>query len=106
MLIIAKQLDRRHRRIRAPVHDHLIQDIMRPIRMMCMVVLALLANQLLDEVARFRGVGFVGVGAHDCGFEAQAQRHCYAFLESARDGCRVEFVVEFRQEAEGAEGEG
>ena len=103
VLVVAEELDARHGWVRASVYYYFVQDVVRAVWFVGVVVLAFFPDELFDEVA----VGFVpGLGPHDCCFEAETQRHGDAFAEGALDDLGVEVVVEFCEEAEGAEGEG
>jgi len=69
-----------------------------------MVVVGFLADKLFHEV-RFGFAVFV-LGPHYGGFEAEAEADSYAFHEGFGEGVFEAFVVEFCEEAEGAEGKG
>ena len=71
---------------------------------MGVIVFAFFADEFFDEVVVGRLVS--RLGAHDCGFKAEAEADCYAFVEGSGQGEGVFVVVEFGQEAEGSEGEG
>jgi hypothetical protein len=102
MFIIPKKLDTAHCSIRPPVDHNFIQDIVRSLRFVRVVVLALLADQFFNEVAT-RVLS--ALGPHYSGFETKAERHCNSFVEGSGDGLWVLLVVEFCEEAEGAKRE-
>lgn len=108
-LFIPEDFDTTHGGIRAPIKHNIIENIMCQLGRMRVKILGFFTDEFFDEVAGFVvgvRVGGTAVGAHDCAFEAEAEGDGYAGGEGAGEGCGVGVVVEFCEEAEGAEGEG
>jgi len=81
MLVVSKQLDRRHSRVWAPVYDHLVQDVVSAIRIMCMVVVDFLPDEFFDQITT---LAVPLLGPHDGSFEAEPQADCNTVREGGR----------------------
>jgi hypothetical protein len=81
MLVVSKQLDRRHSRVWAPVYDHLVQNVMCTIGVVGMVVVDFLPDQFFDQIA---ALAVPLLGSHDGSFEAETQ----ADGDTVREGGR------------------
>lgn len=67
MLVITEQFNRRHCGVRPSIDYHFVQNVVCSIRVMCMVVVAFLANELLDQIATF---AVALLRSHHCSFKA------------------------------------
>jgi hypothetical protein len=102
MLIVAKELDARHGRIWPSIHDNLIKNIVRPIRLVSVVVLGLFAYQLFYQVT----IGTVSVlRAHHSCFKAEAEVDSNPLVKCARQRLGILLKVKPSQEAERAKRE-
>jgi len=80
MLVVSEQLDRRHGRVWAPVYDHLVQDIVCTIGVVCMVVVDFLPDKFFDQIAT---LAVPLLGSHNGSFEAETEANCDAICEGS-----------------------
>lgn len=96
----------KHTWVRSAIDDDLIQDVVRAIWLMSMMVIHLLTNELFDKVFVGTIVTITLLRAHHCRFEPQPETDSDAVGERLVDRLLVLAEIEFCEKAERAEGEG
>jgi len=90
--------------IRSAIHYDIIQDVVRAVGFVGVVIVAFVADELFDETSSFVFVSAL-LFPHDSGFKAQPQADCNAVLERSCEDIRESTIVEFCEKTEGAQGE-
>lgn len=103
VLIIAEELNARHCRIWPSVYYHLVQDVVRAIWRVRVVILGFFTYQLLDQIS---ALVVSLLRAHNSRFEAKAEVHGDALFESARQGKRIVVKVKLGKKSKRAKREG